>query len=43
MSSFLDYELLKDKDLNLAHVWIQGSWSNKLKTILNQNIDMRLM
>ena len=43
MSSFLDYELFKDRDLNLAHVWIQGSCSNKLKVILNQNIYMRLM
>ena len=43
MSSFLDYELLKDRDLNLAHVWIQGLCSNKLKVILNQNIYMRLM
>ena len=43
MSSFLDYELLKDWDLNLAHLWIQGSWSNKLKIILNQNTHMRLI
>ena len=43
MSSFLDYELLKDRDLNLAHLWIQGSWSNKLKIILNQNTHMRLI
>ena len=43
MSSFLDYGLLKDRDLNLAHLWIQGSWSNKLKIILNQNTHMRLI